>query len=388
MKIKYLAIILMLSMCTLNGCADKSSTYDMEFTESDTIIVTNPFKPDNTAMSPNTEYISYGVNINIPNFESLTCENNKVTLPITIENIGKDFSLGFCIFSDGIIQEYTSSMSEEKTIMQTFDLTTDSIETVDFYIENIENISDNDEVSFSFITMENSDIIPTLENISGTLPHGVSGGDSLHLHMNTLSKSEKYKICNKFDIHTITDEEAKRFAILLDERDTSLSTKFILDPINETGRPRENMIAASEDGKLKLNLYGWTTNGNDSFSANGTYRVSFYKNHERIKFNDDYDYIDVELKENNITIADVTFEDISEGDFIYCFAVPIDNYKLKVKKSMTALVLRPDDMPPPIDEDLLFNPVYIDQNPKEINNGDWNSVEYDEVEEFLKDNSY
>ncbi len=91
MKIKYLATILMLSMCTLNGCADKSSTYDMEFTESDTIIVTNPFKPDNTVMSPDADYINYGVNINIPNFESLTCENNKVTLPITLENIGKEF---------------------------------------------------------------------------------------------------------------------------------------------------------------------------------------------------------------------------------------------------------------------------------------------------------
>ncbi len=120
-------------------------------------------------------------------------------------------------------------MSDKKTIMQTFDLATDSIQTVDFYIDNIENISDNDEVSFSFITMEDSDIIPTLENISGTLPHSVSGGDSLHLHMNTLSKSEKYKIYNKFDIHTITDEEAKRFAILLDERDRIIAYNFDCD---------------------------------------------------------------------------------------------------------------------------------------------------------------
>lgn len=386
MKIKHLAISLLIGMFILSGCSENNTDdYKSDFSEP-VITVTNPFKPDNTVMSTNTDYISYGISINIPNFESLTCENNKVTLPITIENAGKEFSLGFCIFSDGIIQEYTSSVSDEKTIMQTFNLMTDSTQTIDFYIENIENISDKKEVSFSFITMENPEVIPKIENVSEDLPHSISGGDSLHLNMDAPSESSKYKIYNEFDVHTITENEATRFAILLDERDTSLSTKFVLAPINETGRPIESIISASEDGKLALNLYGWTRNGNDSFSANGTYRVSFYKNHDRIKFNGDSDYMDIEIKEGNITTANVILEDINEGDFIYCFAVPINNYKLKVQKSMTAAIINPKDMPQ-IDESQFYSPVFVEQTPPESNNNDWIAMEGDEIEEFLKNNS-
>lgn len=204
--------------------------------------------------------------------------------------------------------------------------------------------------------------------------------------MDAPSESSKYKIYNEFDVHTITENEATRFAILLDERDTSLSTKFVLAPINETGRPIESIISASEDGKLALNLYGWTRNGNDSFSANGTYRVSFYKNHDRIKFNGDSDYMDIEIKEGNITTANVILEDINEGDFIYCFAVPINNYKLKVQKSMTAAIINPKDMPQ-IDESQFYSPVFVEQTPPESNNNDWIAMEGDEIEEFLKNNS-
>lgn len=386
MKTKYLAISLLIGMFLFNGCSDSNiDNYGVDFTEP-SAIVTNPFKPDKLDLPSNADYISYGISVNIPNFEFLTYENNRVTLPITVENIGKEFKLGFCIFSDGIIQEYTSNISDEKTIMQTFDLTTDSIQTIDFYIENVENISDNDDISFSFITMKNPEVIPMLDNVGDALPHNISGGDSLHLHMNTPSESGKYKIYDQFDIQTITEDEAERFSILLDERDTSLSTKFILNPTNESGRPRENVIAASEDGKLELNLYGWTTNGDDSFSANGTYRVSFYKNHKRIKFNDNFDYMDIELKENSITTANVLLEDINEGDFIYCIAVPINNFKLKVKKSITAAIINPNDMPP-VEESQLFLPVFVEHESIESNNNDWIAIEDDEIEQFLNNNS-
>lgn len=392
MKIKYLAMNLLLGIWILSACSNNLDTIDIEFTEPSTTMVTNPFKPDDSEFPEGSDYISFGTNINIPDFEFLTCENNKVKLPITIENAGKEFSLGFCIFSDGIIQEYTSSVSDEKTTMQTFNILPDSMQAIDFYIDNIENISQSDEVSFSYITMINPEYVPTLENNDGKLPHIISGGDSLHLHIDSPTESSNYKIYNKFDIHAITDEEAARFGILLDDRDTSHNTKFILDTINETGRPRENMIAGSENGTLKLNLYSWTTNGNDSFSANGTFRVSFYKNHERIKFNGDYDYMDIELKESCFTTADVTLENINEGDFIYCIAVPIDNYKLKAQKSATALILDPEDMPQ-VDGSVHFLPVYAEPEQTgidEYNNGEkgWYAVDNDndEVDEFIKNN--
>lgn len=387
MNIRCLATSLLLGISILSGCSDNSITYEMGFTEPTTTIITNPFKPDDSIFPLNDDVISYGFSINIPDFEFLTCENNKVTLPIAIENAGKEFNLGFYIFSDGIIQEYTSSVSDKKTTMQTFEIQRDSIQVIDFYIENIENISLNDEVSFSFLTMINPEFIPSIDNISENLPHNTSGGSSLHLHMDSPSEVSKYKIYSDFDIHIVSDEEASRFGILLDDRDTSHSTKFILDTINEIGRPRENMIAATEDGSLVLNLFSWTINGNDSFSANGTYRVSFYKNHERVKFNGDFDYMDIELKESYITTAEVALENISEGDFIYCIAVPIDNYKLNAQKSMTALILNPNDMPLPIDESLYFTPVYIEQNPTENNENNWIGEKYNDVEEFLKDNT-
>lgn len=390
MKIKYLAMNLLLGICILSGCSDNLDTFDMEFTEPSTTMVTNPFKPDDFEIPEGAEYISYGTSINIPDFEFLTCENNKVMLPITVENAGKEFSLGFCIFSDGIIQEYTSSVSNEKTTMQIFDLLPDSKQTIDFYIDNIENISQSDDVSFSYMTIINPEYIPSLANNGGELPHITSGGDSLHLHMDSPTESSDYKIYNEFDIHAITDEEAARFGILLDERDKSHSTRFILDSINGTGRPIENMIECSENGTLPLNLYSWTTNGNDSFSANGTFRVSFYKNHERINFNGDYDYIDIELKESYFTTAEVTLENINEGDFIYCIAAPIDNFKLTAQKSMTALILSPEDMPP-IDEDILFSPVYVEPEQTGFvanTNGEngWYAVDEDEVDSFIKNN--
>lgn len=390
MKIKWLAISFLFMICIFSGCRNDEYTHTLE--DSDFIvtskgIVTNLLKTDDTMVPQNADSISYGINVNIPDFEFLTYENSRLTLPITIENYGKEFNIGFYIFSDGIIQEYTSDVSDKKTTMQTFMLQRDSVQTIDFYIEDIKHISEKDEISFSFMTMIEPDFIPTIDNYASDLPHVTSGGDSLHLHMKEQPKIGKDKIFSNFETHIISEEEALRFAILLDDRYTGYNTKFVLESINETGRPRENLIAASDNKKLKLNLYGWTINGSNSFSANGTYRVSFYKNHEKIKFNGDFDYIDVELKEGYITSADINLENISEGDFIYCIAVPINNFNLNAKKSMTALVINQNNMPEQIDEEQLFYPVFIDQNSTNTSGNDWHTVEDNEVEEFLKDNS-
>lgn len=63
------------------------------------------------------------------------------------------------------------------------------------------------------------------------------------------------------------------------------------------------------------------------FSAkteNMTYRVSFYKNHEQIKFNNGYDYLDINAEKNKISEENITFDDVCAGDLIYAVFIPIN----------------------------------------------------------------
>lgn len=60
-------------------------------------------------------------------------------------------------------------------------------------------------------------------------------------------------------------------------------------------------------------------------SGTTDYRVSFYKNHELVKFNGKYDNLDVTAEGGKITEVNISIDDVSAGDFMYCVAVPLES---------------------------------------------------------------
>ncbi|MCM1275862.1 MAG: hypothetical protein NC299_10935 [Lachnospiraceae bacterium] len=110
----------------------------------------------------------------------------------------------------------------------------------------------------------------------------------------------------------------------------------------------------------------------DAFSTAAAvipYRVSFYKNHEQVKFNDGYDYIDLSLEGGKMSQAEIKISDVKSGDFIYCIAVPLINRELPLKSRSTIALDDGSGSPSENDTDI------ITSNPSEniSSNGSENS---------------
>lgn len=69
------------------------------------------------------------------------------------------------------------------------------------------------------------------------------------------------------------------------------------------------------------------------------YRIAFFVNHEPVKFNGDYEYLDVKIEGMKITETEIEIENIKVGDFVYCIAVPLLSEEVAYK-SASKLVIK------------------------------------------------
>lgn len=361
---KFLSIFaaLLLCGCTANNDGTRYTATDPE-TIADTseaseiYTVANPFaSADNDTITEDNMSISFGIGINQQDFENFTFENDEMVIPLTIQNEGIDINLGFLVFADGILQSSTSDISPESSSMQIFSVDSKTVDTHELYIENmcLKDYAEN--IPISIISIVNPDFVPTPNNI--TTIGGHSGYNALNLPAIIKSESivSDFIIEMSDDSHLITDEEAKRFGLNLDADGTNGGmTMFQIDRADSAGRP-EGVLEAPEDGVLELKLYAYSLN-----DLPAKYRISFYKNHELVTFNDKSDYLDIDIRHGYMNICDVTLENVNAGDFIYCVAVPVDNYTIIGRKYTTIPIFDKEDMPAPLDDDILIFEVFPDE---------------------------
>ncbi len=342
MKIQKILLAIVIAMTLLCGCtetSDTASTSASTSTSPEIVTVTNPFTDTNgeLAVSDGDVTANFGVYINKADAKYLTYENDHLVLPLTIQNENDEMVLGFIVFVDGIVQEYSSDRSDEKLTMQTFIIPERSVSTCELYIDNIVSTEKFDSTSLSFMTIAAPDFVPTVND-----PHGKTGdmavsGTPVPLHMDSSPIVNDIKIQTEYESHAFVDDDISVYKIPI-EAEGSI-TNFVLRDADDEERP-VNMIAHHENGRINLKLSAYAVN-----EAAVKYRISFYKNHDQISFNNDCKYIDMKVKGGFISSADIMLEGINEGDFIYCIAEPIDSFSAIAQKSTTISVFNINDIP-------------------------------------------
>lgn len=355
------------------GCKAAPQNNTESMISSEIVTVTNPFDTDDIKASSNSEIIAnFGVYVNKENVEYLTYENDRLVLPLTVQNEGSDMTLGFFVFVDGVVQEYSSENNENKAIMQTFAVEAESVSAYELYIDNIQTADNKHNMNLSFMTIVNPDFVPTLDNISNKTTDMYSCGVPIPLHMESEPVISDMKILTEYDSHVISDEDKHKYNIITEIDDST--TSFQLYDAADDERPI-NMIAYNDNGTLELKLIGFSVN-----QSAVTYRISFFKNNQRIQFNEGYDYLDIEQRSGYFSSADIRLDGISENDFVYCIAEPIDSYDVTAKKSVRISAFNEAEMPEKTDDYKDYKPI-VPEITEEKTESD--SEDYDDSDETL-----
>lgn len=335
---KYLSVFVAVLML-MSGCK-KDYTDGIEPVESQITAAENPFKDVNGNLPISGEsVICYGVLLNKTPDENLIYENGLLKVPLAIQNEGSDITVGIMIFANGILQEYFSQNSEKKSTMQNFNIAEKSVGSCELYIDNI-NSESTEKIDLSYLVIENPQSNPTIQDFQSFF-HGGTGGIPMEIMLKSPINSGDFNILKCSDTHIITDAEADRLYINRDINkviETYCTTNLMLMPndVNEA----DTGAFAVENGQTIIKLYGYSIN-----DVEATYRVSLYKNHEKIKFNDGIDYIDIQTKNGYLSEETIKIDNLKSGDFIYAVAVPLDVYTSWVYKTSTSIILNKDEMP-------------------------------------------
>lgn len=341
----------------LSGCSDIENISNTTATTSEEFVtVSNPFENNSSLISPNeTIAVSFNVCVNKSNFEYLEYIDNCLTIPLTIQNAATPIEIGMFVFADGILQNYSSDLSKEKSSMQIFSLNENETSAVELYVNDIITDKIWNDTLVEVICIVNPNFTPTSDNLRAIASHAGDMAVVIPVKAKATSKASEINIQREYESHPITEEEAKRFGFNIESESSSMD--FMLTPYGEKSRP-QGVIAATSNGKLKLELCEYSRN----YPTN-TYRISIYKNHEKISFNNGYEYIDIEVKDKYIAYAEINIENVCAGDFIYCTAVPIgtDSSEIRGKKYETVPILSLEEMPDPVDDDDLFFEILPDE---------------------------
>ncbi len=350
----------------LCSCSEISNDIELIGTDSvtryETAQITNPFsKDDEEAEIGEGEdegevILNYGWGINIENVEHLSYENNNLVVPIKVKNLGTSFEVGFFIYADGILQSYSSNVNEEYSNMQVLTVhdgtKADVEEAFEFYLNELAVSDNNVEHKISVISIVNPLYQPEAYTMLGA-NHSGTGIDPIPVITDSDVSALEFSISDEYESHIITDDEIRRFWIDTDSKYTYV--KMFLCPENLDSSP-DWVLSASTDGTQHLKFYMYSQN-----AGIVDYRVSFYKNNELIKFNNSDEYIDLTLKDKYLNTAEITVDNIKEGDYIYCIAIPLDASTNALKMSDILFISEEDMLPP-------ANAVVVPINSDELNN--------------------
>lgn len=293
----------------------------------------DPMTPDNISKPGD----NYGFHIEAGDGKVLQGTGEGADIPFLFENTGKPVKFGVRVYVQGIEQEFSGD--------SVFSLEMgEKLETV-FHVEQLrlpENYRGGN-VPVSIILTDMT-------------------GDICFFPESRLSLStEGYAVTEETVVsagssHVITEREDIRFSIGKD---------FMEDTMGITLMPRgsdrhfTNMLPAAEDGVLSLEVMGWST-----FEEECVYRLSVYRNGEKVLWNGEDGYIDVSLKKGMMTCADVTLE-AAEGDKLEVAAVPLGNEKMRSRVTFFS-VMNGADIPEDMSDDHYYYPVKLSPEQEKI----------------------
>lgn len=266
-------------------------------------------------------------------YADFSAEDGKLIFSPTLTGTGSDTRIGIMVFVDGILQKYSVDNSSESKYMSIFKIKGKSEEKYKLYLDTKVNETRSEHI-ISYVTLLAPDYVPpeetprfgfyhrSLHHNSVTAPDGLTSaiadkpiifkaGNAVF----TQNQLEFYQLENEGEMSGYT------FGFGLLQSDELYETSYKLD---------------AGKSELELKFYAYTTE-----KAVHDYRVTFFKNHEPVKFNGGYEYLDFTLEGNKITECKISIPDVKPGDFIYYIATPLEA-NAACNKSESKMVLSAD----------------------------------------------
>lgn len=145
--------------------------------------------------------------------------------------------------------------------------------------------------------------------------------------------TEEGNALEEYESILITNTERVQYNII---SDLDRFTRFFLYPVDG----EDELVYCLPEGENSIEL-DMVIFGRDNYR----YRIFFYQNNQRVKFNGDYDYLDIDLQSGYLDRCRVKFENVNNRDIIYAVAVDLDAPAdaFVVVKSFDCLILSETD---------------------------------------------
>ena len=298
----------------------------------------DPIKPENIAQTGD----NYSFHIEAGNGGILQGTGEGADIPFLFENLGKPVKFGLRVYVSGIEQDFYVGETGHGGV---FSLGMgEKLETV-LHIERLELDGDmsGETVPVSIVMTDMNEDISFMPE--SRLQLTIDGNEVTGENVALVGKS-----------HIITEREDIRFSVGKDFMDNTMGIALVPQG---SDRHMNFLLPSSEDGVLKLEVMGWST-----FEETCVYRLSAYKNGERVLWNGEDEYVDVTLKNGMMTSADVTLE-ADVGDRIELVAVPLGNGKMRSRVSRFDVV-NTEDIPDDLPDDQYYYPVKLSPEQERI----------------------
>ncbi len=312
MKFKRISIAIMAAVVLLSGCSKQEMPEEISNEISSNSEISDPMRIPDVTDSKKIPSTSYGIQFTQDN---IALSGNDLIVSPTLKGGISSTHVGIMVFVDGILQKYSTENSSEKQYMKPFDIEAGSETTHNLTVDA--RIDGNLEEHYvSMITMLAPEYIPSADTPRFGFYHKVLRPFSVAAPDITeeISGSESYRVL-KAENSVLTKKQLEKFG-LDEDNDSGYSTEFGLLQSNDIFET----IYLLTDGEKKLDLkfYAYTTE-----PVTNDYRVTFFVNHEPVKFNEDFDFLDISLEGGKISETAIELDGINPGDFVYCMAIPL-----------------------------------------------------------------
>lgn len=341
MKIQSKIFMSMICVCCLlfGGCSNYSlpdeitSSSSVDSAEESNSEAAADTSEDMYSQNPFSPVTGYGLS---RKGEVELTNDGLVKIPIALTGSTAPTNVGVMVFSDGILCE--SGVDESKSSMNTmthFNIEENATSSYSLCAKSRfdKNMSNH---SIAYISLLVPDFVPEISlPVFGNYHKSLSVSPvSIDTAVNSTTLAE-FNIAESGEPRVISEEQKKQYA-----EGFKLTQKG-----HELRENRYYLDNGASSLELELSAYTKT-------EGTAVYRLSFYKNHELVKFNGDCEYLDVNMQGGKISLADIRIENVSAGDFIYCIAIPISgNFELNYPTKSASVMVVPGDEESPAESE-------------------------------------
>ncbi len=330
-KIKGISVLfaLVTAMGLISGCSDK----EIPSGNNSASIIYDPMNTpiSSTGTGEGKEPVSFAYSFSFGE-DYFKIKNNELVLsPVLAGGNRGSVNVGLRVFVDGMPQYYKGDSSPDSTDMMRFDTIANTKKAYELTVDTVidPNLTQHTIAAAGLVY---PDYYPKGNTSFGNYHKMLSSVTSdLPTETAAFSSADNINILS-LENFVMSQEQKEGFRIN--------DTDGVMDiELNQNG-VRVNTYEI-KDNSLTLSF--------NAFSTTATvipYRVSFYKNHKQIKFNDGYDYIDFSLEGGKMSQADIKISDVKSGDFIYCIAAPLINREMLLKTHSTIALDDGGGLPP------------------------------------------